>query len=59
MAAGHRGSRNEPITTQVKHEGLLDAAHIVADSEEGPPAIQNGLSLCKIHHAAFDQLSFR
>ena len=35
---------------------LLDAAHIVADVEElGEPLISNGLSLCSIHHRAFDQ----
>ncbi len=35
---------------------LLDAAHIIEDSEEhGDPVIQNGLTLCKIHHAAFDR----
>jgi putative restriction endonuclease len=40
---------------RIKHNELLDAAHIVADSEElGEPAVSNGLSLCKIHHAAFD-----
>lgn len=39
----------------LRHKELLDAAHIVPDSEEwGRPIIQNGLSLCKIHHAAFD-----
>ncbi len=35
---------------------LLDAAHIVADVElGGVPTIRNGLSLCSIHHRAFDQ----
>jgi putative restriction endonuclease len=35
---------------------LLDAAHIVGDSELlGEPAISNGLSLCSIHHRAFDE----
>jgi putative restriction endonuclease len=35
---------------------LLDAAHIVADVElAGEPTVQNGLSLCSIHHRAFDQ----
>jgi putative restriction endonuclease len=35
---------------------LLDAAHIVADIEFGGAAtIRNGLSLCAIHHRAFDQ----
>ena len=35
---------------------LLDAAHIVADLEgRGQPVVPNGLSLCSIHHRAFDQ----
>jgi putative restriction endonuclease len=35
---------------------LLDAAHIVSDVElTGVPEIPNGLSLCSIHHRAFDQ----
>lgn len=35
---------------------LLDAAHIVSDVEEGgEPLVSNGLSLCSIHHRAFDQ----
>ncbi len=34
---------------------MLDAAHIIADSDEqGRPEVPNGLSLCKIHHAAYD-----
>jgi putative restriction endonuclease len=35
---------------------LLDAAHIMADSDEhfGQPVVPNGLPLSKIHHAAFD-----
>ncbi len=33
---------------------LLDAAHIRADSEGGSTRISNGLSLCKIHHGAYD-----
>lgn len=37
------------------HGQLLDAAHIVADSDEhGIASIRNGIALCKIHHAAFD-----
>lgn len=37
------------------HAELLDAAHIVPDSdEEGIASVSNGLALCKIHHAAFD-----
>ena len=40
---------------RLRHQQLLDAAHIIPDSEEGgEPIVPNGLSLCKIHHAAFD-----
>lgn len=38
------------------HPELLDAAHIIPDSEEqGLPDVTNGMALCKIHHAAFDR----
>jgi putative restriction endonuclease len=41
---------------RLRHAELLDAAHIVPDSEEsGDPIVSNGLALCKIHHAAFDR----
>jgi putative restriction endonuclease len=41
---------------RLKHSELLDAAHIIPDGEElGDPIVNNGLSLCKIHHAAFDK----
>lgn len=37
------------------HRTLLDAAHIVPDSEPGgDPIVTNGLALCKMHHAAYD-----
>lgn len=40
---------------KLKHPQLLDAAHIISDGETlGDPVVVNGLSLCKIHHAAFD-----
>jgi putative restriction endonuclease len=39
----------------LRHGELLDAAHIVPDSEQaGIAAVHNGLALCKIHHAAYD-----
>ena len=39
----------------LKHGKLLDAAHIVGDDKpHGLPLVENGLSLCKIHHAAYD-----
>lgn len=35
---------------------LLDAAHIVGDRHPlGDPVVPNGLAMCKIHHAAYDQ----
>ena len=41
---------------RLRHGDLLDAAHITADSEEtGLAVVTNGLSLCKIHHAAYDR----
>jgi putative restriction endonuclease len=33
---------------------LLDAAHIRPDSQGGSTNISNGMSLCKIHHGAYD-----
>lgn len=40
----------------LQHPELLDASHIIEDSSEhGVPTVSNGLSLCKIHHAAFDR----
>jgi len=33
---------------------LLDAAHIRPDAEGGSARVSNGLSLCKIHHGAYD-----
>ena len=40
----------------LKHVELLDAAHIVPDADEhGRAAVSNGLSLCKIHHSAYDK----
>lgn len=40
----------------VKHAELLDAAHIIPDSEpEGDPVVPNGIALCKLHHAAYDR----
>ncbi len=39
---------------RLKHPELLDAAHIIRDADGGQPVVPNGLSLCKIHHAAYD-----
>lgn len=41
---------------RLRHDELLDAAHIIPDAEpDGDPIVPNGLSLCKLHHAAYDK----
>lgn len=41
---------------RLRHEELLDAAHILPDGHpRGAPVVPNGLALCKLHHAAFDR----
>jgi len=41
---------------ELKKTPLLDAAHITPDTDEmGQPVVSNGLALCKIHHAAYDE----
>ncbi|MBN1569780.1 MAG: HNH endonuclease [Acidobacteria bacterium] len=40
---------------RLRHAELLDAAHILPDGHpKGEPWVSNGISLCKLHHAAFD-----
>lgn len=40
---------------RLNHAELLDAAHILSDRHErGLPVVTNGISLCKIHHSAYD-----
>ncbi len=60
----HQGSFREKVllayrehcaVCRLKHRELLDAAHIIPDNKGGKAIVSNGLSLCKIHHAAFDQ----
>jgi putative restriction endonuclease len=41
---------------RLKHGELLDAAHIVPDSDpRGIASVRNGMALCKIHHTAYDK----
>jgi putative restriction endonuclease len=48
--------RRQCAFCRFRHEELLDAAHIIADTAVGgEPLVTNGLSLCKFHHAAFDR----
>lgn len=46
---------NRCAICSLAHPRLLDAAHIVPDSsDQGIASVGNGMSMCKIHHAAFD-----
>lgn len=48
--------RDRCAVCRLKERRLLDAAHIIADGDaRGDPVIPNGLSLCSIHHRAYDQ----
>lgn len=48
--------RKRCAVCSLHHPELLDAAHILPDRDErGRPEVPNGLSLCKIHHGAFDE----
>ena len=51
-----RAYRSRCAVCRLRPHELLDAAHIVPDSEAGAPRVPNGLALCKLHHAAFDKL---
>jgi len=47
--------RSQCAFCRLRHRELLDAAHIIPDNlPESEPTVNNGLSLCKLHHAAFD-----
>lgn len=46
---------NRCTICRIKHRVLLDAAHITPDAADNSTvSVTNGLSLCKIHHAAYD-----
>lgn len=48
--------RRQCAFCRLRHEELLDAAHIVPDTEPaGEPRVRNGIALCTLHHAAFDR----
>lgn len=49
-----RAYREHCAVCRLRHRELLEAAHIIPDSEGGPAHEPNGLALCKLHHAAFD-----
>jgi putative restriction endonuclease len=45
---------NQCALCQLRHTRLLDAAHVISDAAGGEPVVTNGISMCKIHHAAYD-----
>jgi putative restriction endonuclease len=48
--------RRQCAFCSLRHEELLDAAHIIPDSDPlGEPVVSNGLALCALHHSAFDR----
>jgi putative restriction endonuclease len=48
--------RERCTVCRLRETRLLDAAHIARDVDpRGEPVIANGLSLCSIHHRAFDE----
>ena len=40
---------------RLRHVELLEAAHIREDSRGGEPTVPNGVSMCVLHHRAFDK----
>lgn len=54
-AAVLRAYRTSCAVCSFRHGDLLDAAHIHADAAGGRPVVTNGLTLCKMHHAAYDR----
>lgn len=47
--------RRHCAVCRLKRDSLLEAAHIIADREDrGRPVVTNGISLCSLHHSAFD-----
>ncbi|MFI2753941.1 HNH endonuclease [Cellulomonas sp. P22] len=51
-----RAYRSRCAVCALKHPELLDAAHIDGDRAAlGEAVVTNGMSLCKIHHTAYDK----
>jgi len=50
-----RAYREQCAICRLRHVTLLDAAHILPDRDPlGEPRVSNGLTLCKLHHGAYD-----
>ncbi|MCY3575846.1 MAG: HNH endonuclease [bacterium] len=46
--------RSQCGVCRLRHPELLDAAHIKPDADGGEAVVPNGISMCKLHHAAYD-----
>lgn len=58
----HQAAFRENVMTAYEHYSavcrlrrveLVEVAHIVPDSLGGRPIVTNGMTMCKLHHAAF------
>lgn len=48
--------RRQCAFCKLRHDELLEAAHIIPDSDLlGEPLVRNGMALCALHHGAFDR----
>jgi putative restriction endonuclease len=50
-----RAYRSECAICSLRHLDLLEAAHIREDAAGGEPVVSNGVSMCVLHHRAFDR----
>lgn len=50
-----RAYRTRCAMCRLRHAELLEAAHIIPDTDGGEPIVPNGLALCNLHHKAFDR----
>lgn len=54
-AAVLRAYRTSCAVCSFRHGELLNAAHIQEDAAGGRPVVTNGLTLCTMHHGAYDR----
>lgn len=47
--------RSQCTVCRLKRPELVEAAHIIPDSQGGEAEVRNGMAMCKLHHSAFDQ----
>lgn len=51
-----RAYRVQCAICRLQHDELLEAAHIIPDNDpDGAATVSNGISLCSIHHTAYDR----